>query len=320
MGWFWYNARMPDDNPNHPGQDEKPQVLDYFNAKAMQAANQKAGRWLTKIVMRVICGIAGVLLLSMAVAVPIIRHRARQTACASNLQQIGQAMQLYANNNKYYPRTPYDPTKPLGNGFTSAGAADPFGPGGVAVNDPTAAMFLLVWTTELDPTMFVCPSSGQTVDTLALSLARTYPTRQRSNFTGPNNLSYSFTNMYPGTAALKLGYKWSPNVTADFAIAADRNDADPKAFAGITSASPQAQQRKLNSHNHKQDGQNVLYNDGHVEWHATPWAGAKKDNIYSSAQMDTNGNQLDPAASAPLWPDPQIDLDTVLVPRKGNGF
>jgi len=304
---------MPVDNQNPPRENEKPPILDYFNP---QAANRKAGRWLTKIVIRIICGLGVLFLLSMVIALPIIRNRAHRTTCASNLREIGQSLGLYISCNKDYPRTIYDPNKPMGNGFTGAAAADSFGPGGPAVNDPTATMFMLVKMTCLDPG--ACPSSRQVTDALALN--GTYPNGQRSNFTSPNNLSYSFTNMYPGTAAVKLGYKWSPNVTADFAIAADRNDADPKAFVGVTSASPQSQQRKLNSHNHGQDGQNVLYNDGHVDWVQTPWVGAYKDNIYTSAAVDAAGNQLDPAASTPLWPDPQGDLDTVLVPRKGNGF
>ena len=317
---MWYNRHMPDDNQNQPREEEKPPVLDYFNSQAMQAANQKAGRWFSTIVITIVC-VFGVLLL-IAILLPSLGSagpRANRVKCASNLRQIGQALQLYANDNKCYPQTLYDPTKPLGNGFTGAGVANPFGPGGPAANDPTAAMFLLVKTTDLNVEVFVCPSSNQDKDTFTVNNV-TYTYKQRSNFTGPNNLSYSLTNMYPGTAAVKLGYKWDPNVTADFAIGADRNDADPKAFAGVTSASPQTQQRALNSHNHEQDGQNVLYNDGHVEWANSPSVGANKDNIYSSAKVDAAGNQLDPAASAPLWPDPQGPLDTVLVPRKGNGF
>ncbi len=311
---------MPDDNLNQPREDEKPKVLDHFNSQAMQAANQKAGRWFSLAAIMIIC-VLGALFLTGIVPISIgaSKERANRVHCASNLRQIGQALQLYANGNKCYPQTTYDPTKPLSNGFTGAGAAIPFGPGGPAANDPTAAMFLLVKTTDMNQEVFVCPSSNQEKDTFTVNNV-TYTSMQRSNFTGPNNLSYSFTNMYPGTAAVKLGYQWSPNVTADFAIAADRNDADPKAFVGVTSASPQTQQRPLNSHNHEQDGQNVLYNDGHAEWGQSPWMGVNKDNIYTSAKLDAAGNQLNPAASVPLWPDPQGPLDSVLVPRKGNGF
>ncbi|MFI5381403.1 MAG: hypothetical protein ACHRHE_19065, partial [Tepidisphaerales bacterium] len=301
--------------------DAKPPILEYFNSQALQKANQRAGRLIARIAITIICVLGALFLIVILVpglgVVPT--ERANRAKCARTLSCIGQALQLYANDNKCFPRTTYDPSKPLGNGFTGGGAANPFVPGGPAVNDPTAPLFLLAKYTGMSTEVLVCPSSSQVKDMFTVN-GVTYTWQQRSNFTGPNNLSYSFTNMYPGTAAVSLGYQWSPRVTAAFAIAADRNDADPKAFVGVTSASSQAQQRKLNSHNHGQDGQNVLYNDGHVTWCPTAWVGAGNDNIYTSAKVDAAGNQLVPAASAPLWPDPQGPLDTVLVPRKGNGF
>ena len=37
----------------------------------------------------------------------------------------------------------------------------------------------------------------------------------------------------------------------------------------------------MNSRNHKSEGQNVLFNDGHVEWCKTPFVGYARDNIYT---------------------------------------
>jgi prepilin-type processing-associated H-X9-DG protein len=36
-----------------------------------------------------------------------------------------------------------------------------------------------------------------------------------------------------------------------------------------------------NSANHEQDGQNVLYGDGHVEFQNNPFCGSQRDNIYT---------------------------------------
>jgi prepilin-type processing-associated H-X9-DG protein len=51
--------------------------------------------------------------------------------------------------------------------------------------------------------------------------------------------------------------------------------------------------QQANSRNHrsrgKNDGQNVLYADGHVDWMATPYAGIKR--------------KLDPAQAATPWRD-----------------
>jgi prepilin-type processing-associated H-X9-DG protein len=106
-------------------------------------------------------------------------------------------------------------------------------------------------------------------------------------------------------------------VTADFAIAADRNDGKPA--TNILSNNPQSDQRTQNSRNHEQDGQNVLYNDGHVEWAQTAFVGANKDCIYTDAtttQVNNVWQQASPntGSKSTTGVEPQIDLDTILLP------
>jgi hypothetical protein len=43
----------------------------------------------------------------------------------------------------------------------------------------------------------------------------------------------------------------------------------------------------MNSRNHKSEGQNVLFNDGSVQWCKTPFVGYARDNIYTV--VDING-------------------------------
>jgi len=260
-------------------------------------------------------------------ALSAAQERANRIKCATNLRMIGQALQLYVADQRQYPRGAHDLNKPLGKGFSGAKT-----PGGkdVEVNDPTRPLYLLISECGLTPMAFICPSSTQKMDLLGLDPKDIKPATQpastqpsdyidivlnsphgdetkRSNFESADNLSYSITNPYPSRDAALAGYKWSPNVGADFVIAADRNDADPKAFVDMTANSPAEKQKAMNSNNHAQEGQNVLYNDGHVDWVTTPWVGAKKDNIFTSQKLDQ-------------WPNPQGELDTVLVPRKGDGF
>src|SRR5262249_11702213 len=149
------------------------------------------------------------------------------------------------------------------------------------------------------------------------------PPTQRSNFSTSNNLSYSYANPYPKDDTVSnTGYKLNGNVPADMAIAADRNDA-PSPKSGLKSNSPATDQKTMNSTNHEQEGQNVLHNDGHVEWVTTAWAGANQDNIYAAAGTKTLSggggvSQNNPADTA-TGLEPKLDLDTVLVPKKGNG-
>ncbi|MGA2497958.1 MAG: hypothetical protein ABSH20_09465 [Tepidisphaeraceae bacterium] len=317
---LWHDAVMADDDPTTADGSKKPQILSYLNPRTLQQANRKTGQWITWFVRFCIYILMPVMLIS--ILMPTFSHnRAREdrVKCASNLRQIGQALTLCYNDNKCWPRTRYDPTMALGNGFTGGGTADSFAVNGPSANDPTAAMFLLVKTTDLNQEVFICPYTNDVKDTFTVG-GVAYKAGERSNFTGPNNLSYSFANMYPDTAAVERGYIWDPKVPPGFVVAADRNDGDTANTLELTSNAWTSTSRKMNSLNHNQAGQNVLYADGHVDWCETPWVGVQKDNIYTSAKVDTTGNQLNPAASAPLWPAPQGALDSVLVPRKGNGF
>lgn len=258
-----------------------------------------------------------------------------RTRCQSNLSQIGKALLLYstdAMNKGAYPRGRADPrTDTLQVPSSTEGAPFPNNslPGGnvfadsTPVNDVGIAIFLMLKYGEMSTEVFVCPSSAQEKDRLAgQSLA------QRTSFSSNANLSYSFTNPYPNSDAINRGYQWSGNVqNAEFAIAADRNDGggDP---SKVMSNSPPSLHRTLSSANHEREGQNVLYADGHAEWQANSFVGAKWDCIFAPAAVlpsdPANAHswrQKDPAQAEVYGTmQPQMGLDSVLVPWAGGGF
>lgn len=282
-----------------------------------QSSRRKTG--FTLVELLVVIGIIALLISILLPALNAAKERANRIKCASNLRQIGQALMLYSQGDqKSYPRVNF-----VGGvqGTSLAQATNPVGqdPFLNPVNSVTGAIFLLVRTAELSTEVFICPSSNAEKDTM-----NNDSPQNRINFTSPaKNLSYSVTNPYPiASPGIERGYKWSPNVSADWAIAADRNDAGGTAMTNASGNSAQANSanRGQNSRNHEQDGQNVLYNDGHVEWYSNPWAGSGKDNIYGQAiaiQSTTGGEwtQQTPNATSTAGCSPQCALDSVLVPN-----
>lgn len=256
-------------------------------------------------------------------------ERDRRISCASNLRQIGQAIMLYANENKgAYPRvrynvdaaakgpiwgTPYKSDKSLG--AASADDANPFAKDDAAgvkyrpeANDITAALYLLMRTQEIASPAFVCPSTGQQPygfgggDNTALNFTNWPGTEMLAK-----HLSYSYANPYPTREAVAAGYRMNTALPEKFVVAADMNSGS-KELLTLTNNSPQDKIRAANSLNHNREGQNVLYADGSVAMQLTPFAGLNGDNIYTFGSGDKVGILGSPIGSE----------DSVLLPTSAD--
>jgi prepilin-type N-terminal cleavage/methylation domain-containing protein len=240
--------------------------------------------------------VIGIIALLISILLPSL-NRARETAnrvkCGSNLKQIGQALLLYSNENRNaFPRTYFDVAGAGTPILTNQGSniGDPFqGAGGaVGSNNVPASLFLLLRTQEISAEVFTCPSGSAEKDTFG---GGTNTALNRSNFTGDSNmkvkqnLSYSWANPFPNSTAQAQGYKLVNSMSPEFALMADMNPGtvNPQnvTVSTLKFSSSSATLKSGNSANHDQDGQEVLYADGHVEFQSSPFCGIDKDEIYT---------------------------------------
>ena len=234
--------------------------------------------------------------------------------CGTNLSGLGKAMYFYANDyndqfpraggpNSNWGRTPNWQTDNLSDAFSLKE-----GDGQATIS---ASLYLLVKYEDVTPKSFICKSDHGVSEFKPYR----YGVADKELIDlwdfGPNpakHCSYSYHMPY-GLYALTSSY------LPGMAVAADRNPWIKSLFARAKNFSkfdPDGTNKRIRNGNttaHKDDGQNVLYVDGHVTFEKKPFCGVNNDNIYTFCY----GPDIRRGTPPVLGSQPRDRLDSLLV-------
>lgn len=217
-----------------------------------------------------IAAIAALLIVAVSVAWPAmssVRQKAQQTACFGNFATIGQALAQYAQKSN--DSLPMASASIAGTTWWNVGKPE---------QSNSANLFNLVPGGFLKPQQMACCGNA---------CAKTCEfTDHCRDWHSIEQVSYSFQNLF---ARERPTFNGDNNQV----VLADRNPAVLRAARG---------ERVIyineNSPNHKGQGQNLLYLDGHARWATTPYLTNSGENIWLPRSVETAIAKLQGSAEA----------------------
>ncbi len=226
------------------------------------------GRWILGN-LRDFAAVAATIMLVLMVSQPGVRYArnlSNKLNCASQMRQVGVGLSEYALDND--GSLPYVPHQP-GATWWNVGNQD------ANNTSNTRNVFLLVKNGYLPARVFLCPGeANHKTITIQITPAELESMR---DFASPDQIDYSFRLLFDQGLL-----HWDTlNHTV---IMTDKNplfqDLGQKP-QGQGDLSLTENLLRANSPNHQSRGQNVLFNDGHVEFMTDRYLGLSQDDIFN---------------------------------------
>jgi prepilin-type N-terminal cleavage/methylation domain-containing protein len=280
------------------------------------------------VVIAVIALLAGILMPALAME----RQLAYRLDCGRNLACIGKAMLIYCKDHddkmpKAGGRTSmYSPAIPNWRGASRQAAFNLAADGSGGAANITSCFYLLIKYSEVTPKSFLCTGdSGVTefkasdhgaagVDLIDLWDFGTPPTQ--------THCSYAYHMPY-GVFALTalsdpgMAVAADPNPWQATAGTTARPAADWTSFA---SGTDREAIKNGNAQTHQEDGQNVLFMDGHSVFEKSSRCGLDDDNIYTRwVGMGPTANKRNGIYPVVVGVQPADRTDSFLVTDGGGG-
>lgn len=275
----------------------------------MAVKNRKA---FTLIELLVVIAIIALLISILLPSLSRARELSKRTVCSANLRGIGQAMYIYAQDDPQVfpalgPVVTNGAMQLFGGQAITTANPNPNHPGRInepvttGIPSPTQDMWTVIRANNTTPKQFICPSTTDSPDPAQ-------DTTAYYDFLFWNNLSYAYQYQHDEDRRI-IGTSSEPN----FPFMADANPY----LKGRVSPQPtliadRGGQFRGNSTNHtNREGQNILFQDGHVDFEKGPDAGLSgkaatglkvsrgRDNIYTIHQQNNPNALVDPGQQQP---------------------
>jgi prepilin-type N-terminal cleavage/methylation domain-containing protein/prepilin-type processing-associated H-X9-DG protein len=254
------------------------------------------------VVIAIIALLMGILMPALA----RVRQIAYRLYCGTNLSGIGKAMLIYSQDyDDELPRAGASNqgwSAPIANWASTAGSANAFQNG----SSISSCFYLLIKFAEVTPKSFLCKGDSD----VKLFDPAEHGVQNRNivdlwdfgQVDTQEHCSYAYHNPYPDLGQNPpLGYTLTSSSDPGMAVAGDPNPwqytwrDDYRQWADYQSGwnGSKTEIQKGNSVTHQEDGQNVLFVDGHTNFEKDSRAGVDQDNVYTRWDCAYNAQPTD---------------------------